>query len=79
MRDNQQVIHQLPNLVVDLDTPTSRPIGMGVAFYGIAAFFVMAFLAIVWVGRIRDRKRGGPRPAPKLPILGRPEDGPRHK
>lgn len=79
MRDNQQVIHQLPSLVVDLDTPTSRPIGMGVAFYGIAAFFVIVFLVIVWVGRIRDRKRGGPRPAPKLPILGRPEDGPRHK
>lgn len=76
MRDNKVVHPQLSGLATDLDAPSSHPIGMGVAFYGMAAFFVILFLAIVWVGHIRDRRRGGPRPAPKLPVLGRPEDGP---
>ncbi len=76
MRKNVTVHIQLSGLSTALDAPSTHPIGMGVAFYGMAAFFVILFLLIVWVGNVRDRRRGGPRPAPTFPILGHPEDGP---
>ena len=58
----------------NLDEGSGHAIGIGVAFFGLATIFVLGFLLMVWVGRMRDRRRGGPRPYPQLPLLGNPED-----
>ncbi|NNG37999.1 hypothetical protein HJ588_01740 [Flexivirga sp. ID2601S] len=55
-------------LPAKLDQNNGHPIGMGVAFFGICAFMVILFLLIVWVGKLRDKRRG-PREAPQLPLL----------
>lgn len=55
-------------LSTKLDQTDGHPIGIGVGFFGICIFMILAFLLIVWVGKQRDKRRG-PRPAPQLPLL----------
>ena len=68
------VTASLPAYSAKLDEGSGHAIGIGLGFFGLAFFFVILFLLIVWVGRMRDRRRGGPRPGPTLPVLGTPGD-----
>ena len=64
----------LPAYSAKLDEGSGHAVGIGLGFFGLALFFAILFLLMVWVGRIRDRRRGGPRPGPTLPVLGTPGD-----
>ncbi|MBO1753715.1 hypothetical protein [Allobranchiibius sp. CTAmp26] len=68
------VTASFPAYSAKLDEGSGHAIGIGLGFFGLAAFFVILFLLIAWVGRMRDRRRGGPRPGPTLPVLGTPGD-----
>lgn len=63
---NGRVISTLPT---KLDQNDGHPLGLGLTFFGICLFMIILFLLIVWVGKQRDNRRGGPRPAPELPLL----------
>jgi len=58
----------ISDLATKLDQPDGHPIGIGVGFFGICIFMILLFLAIIWVGKQRDKRRG-PRQAPQLPLL----------
>lgn len=74
MGDDGVVSTFVPNSLAVLDEPARDAIGIQFGFFGLAAFFVILFLIAVWVGKIRDQRRGGPKASPKLPILGTPGD-----
>lgn len=74
MGDNGDVLTFAPQTLATLDEGSGKALGIGFGFFGLAAFFVILFLIAVWVGKIRDQRRGGPKPAPKLPMLGTPGD-----
>lgn len=75
MRDNRSVVTvSLPAYSAKLDQGSGHAIGIGLGFFGLAFAFLILFLLIAWVGRMRDRRRGGPRPGPTLPVLGTPGD-----
>ncbi len=56
-------------LSTKLDQNNGHPLGMGVTFFGICIFMIALFALIIWVGKQRDKRRGGPREAPQLPLL----------
>ncbi len=74
MGDNGEVLTSAPKSLAMLDQGSGKALGIGFGFFGLAAFFVILFLVAVWVGKIRDQRRGGPKPAPQLPMLGTPGD-----
>ena len=59
----------IATLSTKLDQNNGHPIGMGVTFFGICIFMIALFALIIWVGKQRDKRRGGPRGAPELPLL----------
>lgn len=74
MGDNGYVLTFAPTTLATLDEGSGKALGIGFGFFGLAAFFVILFLIAVWVGKIRDQRRGGPKPSPRLPVLGTPGD-----
>ncbi|WP_446666134.1 hypothetical protein [Flexivirga sp. B27] len=52
-----------------LGQSNGHPIGLGVTFFGICFFMIAVFALIIWVGKQRDKRRGGPRESPELPLL----------
>ncbi len=58
----------MDQLAAKLDQPSGHVLGMGTTYLGFCLFFIVLFLATVWIGNIR-RKHKGPPPPPIYPIL----------
>lgn len=59
----------IATLSTKLDESNGHPLGMGVTFLGICVLMIVLFALIIWVGKQRDKRRGGPKAAPELPLL----------